>query len=125
MCFDVYFNDVALLCLPYCRYRYTEFVVWNRTALAPDWNNVFSKELYDHRMVCNVTLACRYHPNCSCEHLQRVRAHVEEEKKGERKSERGRKSAWAKRDNESGRLKEGREKERERKREKNILPGVT
>jgi len=30
-------------------YRYTEFVVWNRTALAPDWNNVFSKELYDHR----------------------------------------------------------------------------
>lgn len=31
------------------RYRYTEFVVWNRTALAPDWNNVFSKELYDHR----------------------------------------------------------------------------
>ena len=112
MCFDVYSNDVALLCLPYCRYRYTEFVVWNRTALAPDWNNVFSKELYDHRMVCNVTLACRCHPNCGCEHLQKRK------KKGGRKSERGRKSAWATRDNGSGRLKKGREKERERKRER-------
>ena len=30
-------------------YRYTEFVAWNGSALAPNWKEVFSRELYDHR----------------------------------------------------------------------------
>ena len=30
-------------------YRYTEHVAWNGTTLSPDWDNVQSRELYDHR----------------------------------------------------------------------------
>lgn len=30
-------------------YRYTEFVKWNGSTLAPDWDDVHSAELYDHR----------------------------------------------------------------------------
>ena len=29
--------------------RYTEFVAWNGSSLAPMWDQVHSRELYDHR----------------------------------------------------------------------------
>ena len=30
------------------RYRYTEYVRWNGSSLTPIWDEVFSRELYDH-----------------------------------------------------------------------------
>jgi hypothetical protein len=31
------------------RWRYTEYVRWNGSALMPMWDQVFSRELYDHQ----------------------------------------------------------------------------
>ena len=36
------------------RYRYTEWVRWNGSALAPIWSDMRARELYDHQVMCFV-----------------------------------------------------------------------